>query len=94
MTLTPEQLAKSREDFELEIKQLDGFCDSTLDCDENGEYKSIAVKAMLAGWLARHQTLVVDLPKRGCGYYTDGMVDLDDVIESVQSAGINYREKE
>lgn len=94
MTLTPEQLAKLREEFEQYFRKRPAFMDNFIDKDLNGNYQRNWVQDYFNVWQASRESLVVELPKRGKGFYNDDMVDIDDVIESLQSAGINYREKE
>jgi hypothetical protein len=43
--------------------------------------------------MAKRSQKVVELPKRGQGFYLDDMVNLDDVIESLTAAGIQYTVK-
>jgi hypothetical protein len=40
--------------------------------------------------VAKRAQPVVELPKRGQGYYLDDMINLDEVIESLTAAGIKY----
>lgn len=49
-------------------------------------FREIAYQA----WQSSRDSLVVELPNPGYGH----MVDFDDVVNSIQSAGINYRERE
>lgn len=40
--------------------------------------------------MAKRAQKVIELPKRGKGYYLDDMVNIDNVIESIQEAGYQY----
>jgi len=40
--------------------------------------------------MARRNMPVIELPKRGRGYYLDDMVNIDEVAEVLQLAGIPY----
>jgi hypothetical protein len=44
---------------------------------------------LLTGWIARQESLVVELPRT-----SHGLISITSVIELLQSAGINYRERE
>lgn len=93
MTLTPEQLAKSREEFESVIgKEYSTLKNS--DKESPYYYDDYHVDLMFQSWIARQESLVVDLPRPR---NAEKMLILDYVLKlkkSLQSAGINYREKE
>ncbi len=89
--MTPEQIEIERKKFEEHFKDRKGYLKRD---PANGFYINKHTAGLWAGWLACCDSLCVTLPKRGIGYYEDDMVNLDDVIERLQSAGINYRVEE
>lgn len=93
MTLTPEQIAKSREEFhEHCIKN--GFSIEMHD----GGYLNLNTFRFWHIWLARKESLVIELPQDYVDYDQDDnpcrFFTKKQIIHMLQSAGINYREKE
>jgi hypothetical protein len=49
---------------------------------------------LLHGFLmAKRSQKVIELPKRGKGYYLDDMVNIDNVTQAIQEAGYQYTVK-
>mgnify|MGYP000084104320 FL=1 len=43
--------------------------------------------------MAKRSQKVIELPKRGKGYYLDDMVNIDNVTQAIQEAGYQYTVK-
>lgn len=93
MTLTTEQLAKNDEEFEAMMAVKYPF--HSLGKLSNGSYIDRDVWHLNRGWKLHQESLVVELP---LDLSDDGDCERfwrkDVVTNALQSAGINYREKE
>lgn len=97
MTLTPEQIAKSNDKFEAMMAVKYPFLDIAKNSE--GVYIGLEVWHMNRGWMLRQESLVFELPERNHNEYRPEFSlgwnsCLNKLIKSLQSAGINYREKE
>lgn len=70
MTLTPEQLAKSKEEFEASVKALPGFIDEILNIHD-GRYSYSGTEFMWKGWKLREESLSEELEtaRRGSKWF-------------------------
>lgn len=100
MTLTPDQITKSREEFEDYASQPDKYSDynfSTFTMSSGSVvYNCPATRSLFDMWLARQESLVVELPKiELCfGKIPFSYVLADQMVNNLQFAGINYKEKD
>jgi len=95
--MTPSDIEKSGKDFEEYVKSLPAYTENMLQKDEEGKYIYAYDRHHFNTWQASRESLVVELPN--LNRYTTptsylGSAYSYDVKKALQSAGINYTEKE
>ena len=98
MTMAPEQLTKSDAEFESIIREKYPFL-SLKKLPDGSEYLDAYTFWIHKGWSLRQESLVVELPRFEVIYddYAQTSVNFyqkEEIDYLLQSAGINYREKE
>lgn len=98
--MTPSDIEKSRKEFEKYCKDKPDF----LLKDKDGKYINNDCYMLFIGWIARQDSQVVGLPYRKIHEKNDSSVmknlksgfnlAIDEMKNTCESAGINYRERE
>lgn len=103
MPLTPEQIEKSRAEFSSYIKHIIPNSYSTVWSDANNCFLSPSVQVMYEVWLARQESLCVELPGGYDRYRLQEMEEksfceaseynqaLEDCQEALTEAGVNWK---
>lgn len=91
MNLNPDEMAKSREDFEKIMKDI--YPHRSIErLPDDSCYEDRDTFYLFLGWKLRQESITVELP----AMFHDSVsgYEADEMKTAIKSAGINYREKE
>ncbi len=89
--LTPEQEQKSREEFEVEYRKFSP-CSNLKRGGFTGQiYADYLTQVAYEFWMLRHKTICVELPDQIIIDCKHNVVRLDEVIATLQAAGIGVK---